>query len=125
MSTALQWTRQLSGQRSLTMDTKLDVFLQVRELVVIGIDNVETALALFFDAMNSSGSADALRLFKRVAAVKFDYARKVALATDVNEATALQFAYCRAKLKSPSNSFELLLTAAAARVRFFDKSHAL
>lgn len=84
------------------MDTKLDVPLRVRDLVVTGIDNVETALALFFDGVTASSSpaaADALALFKRVVAVKFAYAWKVALAKDVTEATALQFAYCRAQVE--------------------------
>jgi hypothetical protein len=81
---------------------ELDVPFQVRELVVTGIDNVETALALFFDAVNGSCSpaaADALALLRRVVAEKSNYARQVALAKDINEATALQFAYCRAQVE--------------------------
>jgi len=86
----------------LTMDTKLDVPLQVRELVVLGVENSEAALALFFEAVAASSSpmaTDPLALLRRVVAVKFDYARKVARATDVKEATAFQFAYCRAQVE--------------------------
>ena len=84
------------------MDTKLDVPLQVRDLVVVGIDNTEAALALFFEAVAPSSppaAADPLALLRRVAAIKFDYARKVARATDFKEATSLQFAYCRAQVE--------------------------
>ena len=84
------------------METKLEVPAPVRELVAISIDNAEKALALFFDAATRSitpASAESLALLKRVIAVKVDYARKVALARDTSEATALQFAYCRAQIE--------------------------
>jgi len=86
----------------LMMEAKLEVPAPVRELVTIGIDNAEKALALFFDAATRSitpASAESLALLKRVIAVKIDYARKVALARDISEATALQFAYCRAQIE--------------------------
>ena len=84
------------------IEKRLDVPLQVRELVVTGIDNAESALALFFNAVASSSSPaaeQALVLFRRVVAVKFDYARKVARAQDVTAATDLEFAYCRAQVE--------------------------
>jgi hypothetical protein len=84
------------------METKLEVPAPVRELVAISIDNVEKALALFFSAATKSvtpASAESLALLKRVIAVKMDYARKVALARDLPEATGLQFAYCRAQIE--------------------------
>lgn len=84
------------------MDTKLDVPSQVRELVVLGIENSEAALALFFEAVTASSppaATDPVALLRRVLAVKFDYARKVARATDVKEAATLQFAYCRAQVE--------------------------
>lgn len=84
------------------MDTKLGVPLQVRELVIVGIENSETALALFFNAVAAStppSAADPLALLRRLVAVKFDYARKVTRATDVKEATSLQFDYCRAQVE--------------------------
>ena len=84
------------------METKIEVPSQVRELAVIGIDNAEKALALFFDEATESiapNSADAVALLKRVVTVKMDYARKIALAKDLSEATALQFAYCRSQVE--------------------------
>jgi len=84
------------------METKLDVPVQVRELVAISIDNTEKAFAFFFDAATKSvapASAESLVLLKRVVAVKIDYARKLALAKELSEATALQFAYCRAQIE--------------------------
>jgi hypothetical protein len=84
------------------METKLEVPAPVRELVAISIDNVEKALALFFGAATKSvtpAPAESLALLKRVIDVKMDYARKVALARDLSEATALQFAYCRAQIE--------------------------
>ena len=84
------------------MDTKLDVPLQVRELVVDGINNTDTALGLFFDAVTASSPSTAthpVALLRRVVGVKLDYARKIARATDVKEATALQLAYCRAQVE--------------------------
>ena len=84
------------------METKLDVPVQSRDLVGISIDNAEKALAFFFDAATKSlapKAAEPISLLKRVIAVKIDYARKIALAKDVSEATALQFAYCRAQIE--------------------------
>ena len=84
------------------MEIGLEVPAPVRELVAMSIDNTEKAFALFFDAATKSvapASAESLVLLKRVIAVKIDYARKVALAKDVSEATALQFAYCRAQIE--------------------------
>jgi hypothetical protein len=84
------------------METRLEVPAPVRDLVTISLDNVENAFAFFFDAATKSlapNSAGSLALLKRVVAVKIDYARKVALAKDLSEATALQFAYCRAQIK--------------------------
>jgi hypothetical protein len=84
------------------MESKIEVPSQVRYLVVIGIDNAEKALALFFDYVAKSiapDSADSVALIKRVVAVKMDYARKIARASDLTEATALQFAYCRSQVE--------------------------
>lgn len=71
-------------------------------MVAISIDNTEKAFAFYFDAATKSvapASAESLVLLKRVIAVKIDYARRLALAKDLSEATALQFAYCRAQIE--------------------------
>lgn len=84
------------------MDTKLDVPIEIRELAVTGIDNAEAALGLILDtvrASSSPASAASLELIRRVVAVKMDYARKIARAEDVRQATALQFEYCRAQVE--------------------------
>ena len=83
------------------METKIEVPSQVRELVAISIDNIEKALALFDAATKSiaPSSPESIALLKRVIAVKMDYARKLALASDLSEATALQFAYCRSQVE--------------------------
>ena len=84
---------------------------QVRELVVIGIDNAEKAFALFFDNVAKSiapNSADSIALIKRVIAVKMDYARKLAHATDLAEATALQFAYCRSQVEITADLIRII-----------------
>ena len=63
------------------MEAKIEVPSQVRELVVVGIANAETALLFFFDAAaksNVPASADSLALLRRVITVKFDYAPNVA-----------------------------------------------
>lgn len=86
----------------LMMEAKLEVPSQVRELAIIGIDNAEKAFTHFFDQATKSiapNSADAIALIKRVIAVKMDYARKLAHANDLAEATALQFAYCRSQVE--------------------------
>lgn len=79
----------------------LKIPADVRDLATTGIDNMEKAFALFFDAAIGSINprSTPLALIKRVVAVKMDYARKIAHATDVTEATALQFAYCRAQIE--------------------------
>ena len=84
------------------MESTIEVPGQVRELAVTGIDNVEKALALFFDNVAKSiapSSAESVALIRRVIAVKMYYARKMARATDLTEATALQFAYCRSQVE--------------------------
>jgi hypothetical protein len=84
------------------METKIEVPSQVRELVAIGIDNADKALVLFFDSAARSispNSAESVALLKRVIAVKMDYARKLAVAKTLMEATALQFAYCRSQVE--------------------------
>src|SRR6266498_3578352 len=84
------------------METTLDVPIQLRELVAISIDNIEKAFAFFFDAATKSiapNSPESIALLKRVIAVKMGYARKLALAKDLSEATALQFAYCRSQVE--------------------------
>jgi hypothetical protein len=80
----------------------LKVPSQVCELVAVSVDNIERASALFFDAATKSiaaSSPESIALLKRVIAVKLDYARKLALARDLSEATALQFAYCRSQVE--------------------------
>ena len=84
------------------MGARLEVPIEVRELAVTGIDNAEKALALLFDNVAKSiapNSAESVALIKRVIAVKMDYARKIARASDLTEATALQFAYCRSQVE--------------------------
>ena len=90
------------------IDTKIEVPNQVRELAVIGIDNAEKALALFLDKLFVPNSAESIALIKRVIAVKMDYARKIARATDLTEATALQFAYCRAQVEVTSDLIRIV-----------------
>jgi|SRR4051812_40179702 hypothetical protein len=84
------------------MDNGLDVPLQVRDLAAMSLDNIEKAFAQFFDAATRSiapNSAEIIALLERVISVKIDYARKLVLAKDLTEATALQFAYCRAQVE--------------------------
>lgn len=93
------------------METKFEVPAPVRDLVAIGIDNVETAFAFFFDAATKSvapASAESIVLLKRVIAVKIDYARKVAVARDLSEAMALQFAYCRAQIEMTTDLIRIV-----------------
>ena len=93
------------------VDARLEVPIDVRELAVIGIDNAEKALALFFDeASKSIGTnwADTVALIKRVIAVKMDYARKIARASDLTEATALQFAYCRSQVEITTDLIRII-----------------
>jgi|SRR3954465_5651413 hypothetical protein len=93
------------------IDAPFEVPNQVRELAVTGIDNVEKALALFFDNVAKSiapSSAESVALIKRVIAVKMDYARKIARASDLTEATALQFAYCRAQVEITSDLIRIV-----------------
>ena len=84
------------------IDSKIEVPSHLRELAVIGIDNAEKALALFFDSVAKShgpSSTESIALFKRVISVKMDYARKIALVSDLTEAAALQFSYCRSQVE--------------------------
>jgi cyanate lyase len=83
------------------IDSKIEVPSQLRELTVLGINNAENALALFFEDVSKSlgqNSAESIALIKRVIAIKMDYARKIARTTDLKEASALQFAYCRSQV---------------------------
>jgi hypothetical protein len=84
------------------METELDVPAQVRELATGSIDNAEKAFGFFFDAATTSGapaSAESLALLKRFVALKIDYARKLAHAKNLSEATALQSAFLRAQIE--------------------------
>jgi hypothetical protein len=84
------------------IDSKIEVPSHLRELTVIGIDNAEKALALFFDSVAKSlgpSSTESIALFKRVISVKMDYARRIALVSDLTEAAALQFSYCRSQVE--------------------------
>ena len=81
------------------MNNGLDVPFQVRDLAAMSLE----AFALFFDAATTSiapNSAEIIALPERVISVKLDYARKLALAKDLAEATALQFAYCRSQVRN-------------------------
>jgi hypothetical protein len=89
----------------------IEVPSQVRELAVISIDNVEKALALFFDSVAKSiapSSAESIALIKQVIAVKMDYARKLSQATDLSEAAALQFAYCRSQVEITADLIRII-----------------
>jgi hypothetical protein len=95
-------------------DARLEVPIEVRELAVIGIDNAEKALALLFDNVAKSiapNSAESVALIKRVIAVKMDYARKIARASDLTEATALQFAYCRSQVEITADLIRIVSDA--------------
>ncbi|MEH2537593.1 MULTISPECIES: hypothetical protein [unclassified Bradyrhizobium] len=84
------------------METGLDVPTELRPLVATGLDNAEKAFAFFFDAGTKSAapaSKETIALLKRVVAVKLDYARKLALASELSEMTALQFVYCQAQVE--------------------------
>jgi hypothetical protein len=92
----------LAGGQPLMMDNRLDVPFQLRDLAAMSLDNIEKAFAQFFDAAKKSiapNSAEIIALLERVISVKIDHARKLALAKDLAEATALQFAYCRAQVE--------------------------
>ena len=93
------------------INSKIEVPNQVRELVVLGINNAENALALFFDDVSNSlgqSSAESIALIKRVIAIKIDYARKIARTTDLTEATALQFAYCRSQVEITTDLIRII-----------------
>ena len=47
------------------VETKIEVLSQVRELVTISIDNIEKALALFFDAAKKSSSVKNFQAIER------------------------------------------------------------
>jgi hypothetical protein len=84
------------------MNARLEVPIEVRELAVVGIENADKALALFFESIARSlgpSSSESIALLKRVISVKMGYARRIALASDLMEATALQFAYCRSQVE--------------------------
>jgi hypothetical protein len=96
------------------MESTKQVPGQVRELAVTGIDNAEKALLLFFDQATKSiapSSAESVALIKRVIAVKMDYARKIARASDLTEATALQFAYCRSQVEITADLIRIVSDA--------------
>jgi hypothetical protein len=96
------------------MDARLEVPIQVRELAVNGIDNAEKALALFFDNVPKSiapNATESVALIKRVIAVKMDYPRKIARASDLTEATALQFAYCRSQVEITADLIRIISDA--------------
>ena len=93
------------------MDVKFQVPFEIRELVRIGINNAEKALLLFFDQTKRStapNSAEAIALLNRVITVKMDYARKLARASDLTEATALQFAYCRSQVEIATDLIRII-----------------
>jgi hypothetical protein len=92
----------LASEPALMMEAKISVPAPLRDLVTIGIDNAEKALALFFDNASMSvtpASAESLALLKRIIHVQMDYARKIARAKDLSETTALQFAFCRSQIE--------------------------
>ena len=96
------------------METKIEVPSQVRELVAIGIENAKKALFVFFDQATKSiapNSVDTIALIKRVIAMKMDYARKIARASDLTEATALQFAYCRSQVEITADLIRIVSDA--------------
>ena len=96
------------------MGARLEVLIEVRELAVIGINNAEKALALLFDNVAKSiapNSAESVALIKRVIAVKMDYARKIARASNLTEATALQFAYCRSQVEITADLIRIVSDA--------------
>ena len=96
------------------MGARLEVLIEVRELAVIGINNAEKALALLFDNVAKSiapNSAESVALIKRIIAVKMDYARKIARASDLTEATALQFAYCRSQVEITADLIRIVSDA--------------
>ena len=97
------------------METKIVVPAPVRELVAIGIDNAEKALALFFDTVSKSAAPTArqsLALLTRIVTVHMDYARKVAHAKDLSEATALQFAFCRSQIDITTDLIRIISDSA-------------
>ena len=93
------------------MGARLEVPVQVRELALVGIDNAEKALAIFFDNVAKSiapNSVETIALLKRVIAVKMDYARKIARARDLTETAALQFAYCRSQVEITTDLIRII-----------------
>jgi hypothetical protein len=98
------------------MDSRLDVPIELRELAVVGIDNADKALALFFNSIAKSlgpSSAESIVLIKRVIAIKMDYARKIARVSDLTEATALQFAYCRSQVEITTDLIRIVSESGA------------
>ena len=99
------------------IDSKIEVPNQVRELTVVGIDNAEKALSLFFDnaaKFIAPTSVESIVLIKRVIAVKMDYARKIARASNLTEATALQFAYFRSQVEITTDLIRIISESAAS-----------
>jgi len=93
------------------IDARLEVPNRIRELVVIGINNAEKAFALFFDNVAQSiatDSPESIALIKHVIAVKMDYARRLSQATDLSEAAALQFAYCRSQVEITADLIRII-----------------
>ncbi len=100
------------------MDNGLDGPFQVRDLAAMSLDNIEKAFAQFFDAATRSiapNSAEIIALLERVISVKIDYARKLVLAKDLTEATALQFAYCRAQVEITTDLIRIASDSIASR----------
>ncbi|MCK1638955.1 hypothetical protein IVA95_15435 [Bradyrhizobium sp. 157] len=100
------------------MDNGLEVPFQVRDLAATSLDNIEKAFALFFDAATRSiapNSAETIALLERVISVKIDYARKISLAKDLTEATALQFAYCRSQVQITTDLIRIASDSIASR----------
>jgi len=100
------------------MDNGLDVPFQVRDLAAMSLDNIEKAFAQFFDAATRSiapNSSEIIALLERVISVKIDYARKLVLAKDLTEATALQFAYCRAQVEITTDLIRIASDSIASR----------
>lgn len=56
----------------------------------------------------AAGRWDAIALLNRVIAVKIDYARKLARASNVTEATALQFSYCRSQVEITTDLIHII-----------------
>lgn len=81
---------------------ELEVSPLLRDLAILGLDNMERVFGLFFAAATKSTTsegAESIALLQRVIGVKLNYAHKLASASDLSEATELQFAYFRAQVE--------------------------